>query len=225
MSGPRYWRPVWEAKAPEPEFSASGRSSGDPGQLFALLSDACRALELSAGDRLLDLGCGVGLLGRHVAPYVSELVGLDFAVSLLARAHELAPTAHLSAGDLLRLPFRDGAFSKVLASSVLQYLDSLDAVSVSLAEMRRVTAQGGRAFASGNPDLRKKQEYIDGVDRLDLPEARKQEIRERNRAAFWLSPEALRDRAQEAGWKPEIRPISGAVWQSSYMFDLLLTTE
>jgi SAM-dependent methyltransferase len=154
---------------------------------------------------------------------VAALVGLDFAVSLLARTRDLAPTARLAAGDLLQLPFRDGVFSKVLASSVLQYLDGLDAVSVGLAEMRRVTAKGGRALASGNPDLRKKREYIEGIDRLDFPEERKEEIRERNRAAFWLSPEALQDRAQEAGWKAEICPISAAVWQSFYMFDLLLT--
>jgi SAM-dependent methyltransferase len=223
LTGPGYWRPVWEAKAAEPEFSASGRSSGDPGQLFALLSDACSALQLNVADRLLDLGCGVGLLARHMAPYVSAVVGLDFAVSLLARTRDLVPSARLAAGDVLRLPFREGAFSKVLASSVLQYLDSLDAVGVSLAEMRRVTAKGGRAFASGNPDLRKKKEYIEGIDRLDLPEERKEQLRERNRAAFWISPEALRDRAQEAGWQAEIRPIAAAVWQSFYMFDLLLT--
>lgn len=162
-------------------------------------------------------------MARHMAPYVSAVVGLDFAVSLLARTRDLVPSARLAAGDVLRLPFREGAFSKVLASSVLQYLDSLDAVGVSLAEMRRVTAKGGRAFASGNPDLRKKKEYIEGIDRLDLPEERKEQLRQRNRAAFWISPEALRDRAQEAGWQAEIRPIAAAVWQSFYMFDLLLT--
>jgi SAM-dependent methyltransferase len=223
LKGPGYWRPIWEAKAAEPDFSASGRSSGDPGQLFALLSDACSALQLKVGDRLLDLGCGVGLLARHMAPYVSAVVGLDFAVSLLARAHDQVPSARLAAGDLLRLPFRDGVYSKVLASSVLQYLDSLDAVGVSLGEMRRVTARGGRALASGNPDLRKKKEYIEGIDRLDLSEERKEQLRERNQAAFWLSPEALLDRAQEVGWQAEIRPIAATVWQSFYMFDLLLT--
>jgi SAM-dependent methyltransferase len=216
------WRRVWESKAGEGEFAASGRSSGDPAQLFALLADACTALAPSPSDRLLDLGCGVGLLARHLVPYVSSLVGVDFAVPLLDRARTAAPSALFAAGALPGLPFRDGSFTLVLASSVLQYLDADDGVERGLGEMRRVTASGGRAFASGNPDIRRKEDYIAGIDRLDLPEERKNVIRERNRKAFWMSPETLVEQARRVGFDAEVKAIAPAVWQSHYMFDLAL---
>ncbi len=218
------WQEIWESKAAEADFPASGRSSGGPHQLFALLADACAALTPRPWDRLLDLGCGVGLLARHLAPYVGSFVGVDFAPSLLRRASRAAPTARFVAGTLSALPFADGAFSKILASSVLQYLDDDEAVGHALREMRRVVATGGRVFASGNPDRRKKDDYIAGIDRLDLPEDRKAMIRERNHRAFWMSPDRLVEQARAVGWDADIRAVSHAVWQSFYMFDVFLTT-
>jgi SAM-dependent methyltransferase len=222
MSGAIEWRQAWESKAGEPDFAASGRSSGDPRQLFALLADACDSLTPTRADTLLDLGCGVGLLAGHLAPYVKTLVAVDFATSLIRRARVKVPTAHFAAASVLAVPFRDGVFSKVLVSSVLQYLGGDDAVVHALAEIRRVTVDGGRAFASGNPDECKKDEYIAGIDRLDLPEERKALIRRRNQEAYWMSPEALVRRAKEVGWRAEVRNISPSVWQSTYMFDLHL---
>lgn len=217
-----YWREAWESKAEEPDFAASGRSSGDAGQLFALLADAFRALRPGPEDTLLDLGCGVGLLSWHMAPYVRRVIGADFASSLLFRARERVPDGEFLAADIMTLPFADRSFSVILASSVLQYLDSEDNVGKALREMRRVAAPDSRVFASGNPDKRKKDEYIAGIDHLDLPLERKDLIRERNEKAFWICPDILHNLAEEAGWKVEVRDISPVVWQAHYMFDLLL---
>jgi SAM-dependent methyltransferase len=216
------WRDIWQSKVAEPDFAASGRSSGDPGQLFTALADACAALQPTLQDTLLDVGCGVGLLARHLRPYVRQLVGVDFAAGLVARARAQVPGGWFAVADILALPFPDGAFSRVLASGVLQYLEGNEAVARALAELHRVTAVDGRALASLNPDERKKEEYIAGIDRLDLPEERKAVLRERNRSAYWMSPESLVRWAEAAGWRAEVRPISASVWQSFYMFDLLL---
>jgi len=220
-----YWRRVWESKAGESDFAATGRSSADPHQIFILLADAAAALQLTGQDSLLDVGCGVGLLGRHLAPFVSALVGVDFAVPLLARARGQSSSARFAAGNILALPFREGSFSRVLVSGVLAYLRDDDAVGRALAEVRRVTAPAGRAFCSANPDQHHKEEYIAGIDRLDLPEDRKTVIRERNQNAYWMSPESLVQWAEDTGWRAEVRPISASVWQSFYMFDVLLTAK
>ena len=217
-----YWRKTWESKAQEPDFSASGRSSGDAGQLFALLADAFRALHPLPSDTLLDLGCGIGLLSWHIAPYVQRVIGVDFASPLLVRARARVPNAKFIAADVLQLPFADRSLSLILVSSVLQYLDSDESVATALRELRRIAAPGARVFASGNPDKRKKQEYIAGIDRLELPKERKEIIRERNEKAFWICPDTLGGLAYEAGWKSEVRDISPLVWQSHYMFDLFL---
>lgn len=219
------WRAIWESKAREPDFAASGRSSGDAGQLFALLTDTCSALQPTLNDALLDLGCGVGLLARHLRPYVHELVAVDLAVGLITRARTEVSAGRFVAADIRALPFRDGAFPKILVSSVLQYLEDDDTLAKVLLELRRVTTHGGRAFVSGNPDSRRKDKYIRGIDRLNLPEREKKVIRERNQAAYWISPDALARQARAAGWDAEIRSVSPKVWQSFYMFDLLLSAK
>lgn len=222
MSSLSYWQKAWESKADEPDFAASGRSSGDAGQLFALLADAFRALRPGPSDTLIDLGCGVGLLSWHIAPYVQRVIGIDFASRLLLRARKRVPGGEFLAADILGLPFADRSLSLILASSVLQYLDSDEAVGNALKEMRRVAAPGARVFVSGNPDKRKKQEYIAGIDHLDLPQEKKDLIRERNEKAFWICPDTLGNLAKDVGWKVEVRSISPVVWQSHYMFDLFL---
>lgn len=157
-----------------------------------------------------------------MVPYVETLVGVDFAIPLLGRAASVTTAGCFVAGDLLSLPFREASFSKVIVSSVLQYLDDEVSVDLALEEIRRVTATGGRAFASGNPDRQRKEEYIAGIEALDLPAERKASIRERNSRAFWLSAETLLKQAEAVGWDAEIRPVSSSVWQSFYMFDLVL---
>lgn len=216
------WKAVWAAKATEDEFTASGRSSGDAVQLFALLTDAASALRLGRADRLLDLGAGTGLLGRHLRPHVACLVAMDLALPLVMRNRAEGNATHWVTGDAVRLPFGPARFTRVLFSSVLQYLGNEAAVAAALGELRRVVGPGARAFASGNPDTKHREEYIAGIDRLDLPEERKAILRERNRSAFWLDPARLCAQASAAGWEAEVRPIAPLVWQSFYMFDLLL---
>jgi SAM-dependent methyltransferase len=102
---------------------------------------------LSAGQRLLDLGCGPGTitldLARLVAP--GEVVGLDREQRPLAEARVAAANAGVTnvcfiLGDAYRLGFPDRSFDVVHAHQVLQHLR--DPVAA-LAEMRRVCASGG----------------------------------------------------------------------------------
>lgn len=86
--------------------------------------------ELAPGSTLLDIGCGPGTitvgLARRIAP--ANAVGIDAStaiVGLAAReaANEQVLNASFLAGDLYRLPYRDGSFDVVYAHQVLQHLN------------------------------------------------------------------------------------------------------
>jgi SAM-dependent methyltransferase len=110
------------------------------------------ALDVTAGDRLLDIGCGGGLLLRDAARSEARVTGLDHSLEMVALARERAPGAEVLGGDAERLPFADASFTAVSMSVVFQFLEDPRAV---LRECRRVLAGGGRlaVYATG-PELR-----------------------------------------------------------------------
>ena len=106
-----------------------------------------RAVDLAAvgpGDRALDVATGTGdlaiELARRVAPD-GEVVGVDFAESMLAIARRKAPAIRFEAGNALELAFGDGEFA---AATVGFGARNFADLRRGLAEMARVTRPGGR---------------------------------------------------------------------------------
>jgi SAM-dependent methyltransferase len=55
-----------------------------------------RGLELSGGDKLLELCCGNGLVTRKLAPLVGEVQAVDFTEHLIANARKFAPAKNVT---------------------------------------------------------------------------------------------------------------------------------
>ena len=95
----------------------------------------------SAGQRVLDLGCGVGVGTRLLHARGCLAVGLDRASARLAQARRSEPGLVLVAGDGRRLPFADDSFDGIVAECVC----SLIGYSAGFfAECARVLRPGGR---------------------------------------------------------------------------------
>jgi SAM-dependent methyltransferase len=109
-----------------------------------------RALVPNAGERVLDVGSGPGLLAAAIAERVGaagQVLGVDISAPLLAyaRMHFAAlPWLRFVQADAARLPCADASFDTIVCTQVLEYLPDVDAA---LAEFARVLRPGGQLLA------------------------------------------------------------------------------
>lgn len=94
------------------------------------------------GTRYLDVGCGTGLILRHLP---AGAVGIDLNPRniVLTKAH--APNATVQLGDAEHLEFADSSFDTVICTEVLEHLVFPERA---VAEIQRVLAPGGVFFGS-----------------------------------------------------------------------------
>ncbi len=110
------------------------------------------AADLSAGERVLDLACGTGVVARVAAERVGadgHVVGVDLNPGMIAVARTLPTGAGASIqwleGNALDLQLPDASFDAVLCQQGLQFFPDKP---LALREIRRVLARGGRIALS-----------------------------------------------------------------------------
>ena len=107
-------------------------------------ADVARLLpRSSAGQRLLDVGCGTGHWTGRFAARGYRVVGVDVSPEMLAGARGVSPA--LAVADARALPFRDAAFDAVATVTMLEFVpDPVAAVR----ELARCTRPGGVILAA-----------------------------------------------------------------------------
>jgi len=84
-------------------------------------------LRVAAGDRVLDVGCGVGRWGLQMAARGAEVTGIDLSQSMVAEAsrraeaHGLSSQCRFLVRDLAELAL-DERFTRIVVVTVLQHI-------------------------------------------------------------------------------------------------------
>jgi len=92
--------------------------------------------------KVLDAGCGPGMMIRHLIDGDRKIVGLDLSPAMIRQCLQtpyLSAGVEFSCGSIESLPFMDGMFDVVLAMGVVEYTEAAEAVR----ELARVTEKDG----------------------------------------------------------------------------------
>jgi SAM-dependent methyltransferase len=128
------------------QFEAASAYESDlvPALMQAWAPRVADAAGISAGDRVLDVACGTGVLTRAAAAKAAPggvVTGLDLDPGMLAVAARINPELRWQRGSASALPFADGTFDAVVSQFGLMFFPE---PVVALREMMRVLVPGGR---------------------------------------------------------------------------------
>ena len=137
--------------------------------------------------RVLEIGCGTGLLLTQVAPHCESYTGLDFSAGALAQLSQVVEQRE----DLRHVTLRQGlahelyfvadeSVDLVVINSVVQYFPSMDYLLEVLKQAVRVTSPGGHIFIGDVRSLPLLRAYHASVQLYKAsPEMPLEELRQR----------------------------------------------
>ena len=103
-----------------------------------------RFLRPSRSDKVIDVGCGSGVVADHIASKGAEVVGVDANPAAIAFATQRygRPRVAFRLGTADELSFPNGAFTKVVFMEVLEHLGAAEARPV-MSTLRRLLPPEG----------------------------------------------------------------------------------
>ncbi len=114
----------------------------------------CEAIDIRAGERVLDVAAGNGNATLAAARHFAEVTSTDYVAALLERGKERAAAERLpiafQQADAEALPFADGGFDAALSTFGVMFTPNQEKAA---AELARVVRKGGRiGLANWTPD-------------------------------------------------------------------------
>lgn len=145
---------ISEFKAKQREVWAMGNFADIAAFTTITAGHLVRFAGVRAGQKLLDVGCGTGVVSITAARKGAQVSGIDLTPELVEQARQSSPIAGLTIdwkiGDAEALPYGDASFDVVLSQFAHMFAPRPE---VAIKEMLRVLKPGGRlAFATWPPE-------------------------------------------------------------------------
>lgn len=123
--------------------------SGRPSRFWRCrIRNILHLAEPQSGEKILDLGTGVGTVAIECSRHGAQVVGLDYSPSAIRIAQELYKKhgrgqADFILGDATSIPLPDSSFHKVICADLVEHLTREDFLKM-LKECHRVLKEQGQ---------------------------------------------------------------------------------
>ena len=115
---------------------------------------------LKGDERVLDFGCGTGLVGLNIAPFVKEVVGIDTSKKMVEKFNQKAKKLNLNAFALCKDIFEvNEKFDVVISSMTIHHIKDIKELSNKLLEITNTVfiadllKEDGTFHSRGNDDV------------------------------------------------------------------------
>lgn len=100
------------------------------------------------GEKILDVGCGVGTFAFHVAKRGADAIGIDYSRESINMAkkirarYKLAGKVNYIVGNAMKMPFASNSFDKIVCADLIEHVDIKETKKI-IKEIVRVLKNGG----------------------------------------------------------------------------------
>lgn len=149
---------TYQSQIPNPQFNIIGWNSSYTGEPIPLeqmqewMSDRLQQILALKPKRVLEIGCGTGLLLFQIAPHCQKYLGTDFSTISLESIQNQLNTLNLPQVELLHRMATDfegidvTSFDVVILNSIVQYFPGVDYLMQVLEGAIQAVAPGGVLF-------------------------------------------------------------------------------
>ena len=151
-----------------------------PSEMREWLENTLSHIKALAPKRVLEIGCGTGMILFHIAPQAESYWATDFSQAAINRLENLTQKGALSGVHLLHTEAIDFAnipksyFDTIIINSVAQYFPSIEYFQQVIAGALQALAPGGSLFIGDNrhlpllPAFYTSVAFFQAGDRIDL---------------------------------------------------------
>lgn len=146
------WKEIWERKGTEDTTDLrvlDGSERHPQGLDIKITKKLVERLGIKKSDRVLEVGCGAGMLAQHLRNYCNY-IGIDYSISLIKKHEEMLGN-EVYVAEANNLPFEADTFDAVFSWGVFLYFPNQDYARQTIAEMKRVCKNKDKVYVGDLP--------------------------------------------------------------------------